>query len=93
MKNFFLLVLLNIPILNYSQFGNTELLCQCMSFTSYGSETCTDFVSYTVQAGTGGCCTGVANSSVIGSMTMGFNTIKSISYIEAPGSVGQFLCC
>lgn len=78
----------------YAQFPSEVLVCSCMQFSSGGSTNCSTGVSYTVVAGTGGCCTGTANTATI--MTTHMNAqaqITSMDISEAPGDIGQFLCC
>jgi len=93
MKKLTLIVLLFFGGLTQAQINTSVLQCSCMHFETSGEISCSTGVSYTVIAGTGGCCSGTANTASIVTLSMNFTGITSMDYSEAPGDIGQFLCC
>lgn len=94
MKKLLIAIFMMATSLAFPQPQDNVITCSCMQFETDGSNSCTTGVSYTIQPGTGGCCSGVAVQSHVATMTMDvMGNITSFSYGSASGSVGQLLCC
>lgn len=90
-KKFLTLFLLFSMLFSFSQ--GSVMTCSCMTIDMHGKDTCTTGVSYTIEVGSGGCCSENANSATLANIGMSGNLITSIDVSIISGADAQDFCC